>query len=157
MEHGPQYISTPPLPPQSHTVCIFCTLGKGGGGSRSERRYSRGAKYSSFVHGGNSSQAGSKILTNEWMYLQSVKSVENLPQTPFTGQFKRKADIKGLCLYNSIVSDIAYPGISLSFHSNLSILFLQRNHWQSDIVALTSLHRSSDWGADALSSLAQGK
>jgi hypothetical protein len=57
-----------PLPPQSNTVCIFCTLGRGGGGRRSERRYSRGAtvhKYSSFIHGGNSSQAGSKIPTNE--------------------------------------------------------------------------------------------
>ena len=32
---------------------------------------------------------------HEGMYLQSIKSVENLPQTPFTGQFKRKADIKG--------------------------------------------------------------
>ncbi len=48
MECGPQYISTPPLPPQSHTVSIFCTLGRGGGGRRSERRYSR--QVSSFVH-----------------------------------------------------------------------------------------------------------
>ncbi len=57
-----------PLPPQSHTVCIFCSLGRGGGRRRSERRNSRGAtvhKYSSFVHGGNSSQAGSKIPANE--------------------------------------------------------------------------------------------
>jgi hypothetical protein len=29
------------------------------------------------------------------MYLQSIKSVENLTQTPFTGQFERKAEIKG--------------------------------------------------------------
>jgi hypothetical protein len=31
----------------------------------------------------------------EGMYLQSIKSVENLPQTLFSGQFERKADIKG--------------------------------------------------------------
>ncbi len=47
------HFNTPP-PPQSHTFCIFYTLGRGGGGRRSERRYSRGAtvhKYSSIVHG----------------------------------------------------------------------------------------------------------
>jgi hypothetical protein len=32
---------------------------------------------------------------HEGMYLQSMKSVENLPQTPFSGEFYRKADIKG--------------------------------------------------------------
>jgi hypothetical protein len=32
---------------------------------------------------------------HEGMYLQSIKSVENLPRTPFSGQFLRKADIKG--------------------------------------------------------------
>ncbi len=30
-----------------------------------------------------------------WMYLQSVKSVKYLTQSPFTGQFERKADILG--------------------------------------------------------------
>jgi len=58
-----------PPPHKSHTVCKYILyIGKGGrgegGGVRSERRYSRGAivhKYSSFVHGGNRSQAGSKI------------------------------------------------------------------------------------------------
>jgi hypothetical protein len=32
---------------------------------------------------------------HEGMYLQSIKTVENLPQIPFSGQLKRKADIKG--------------------------------------------------------------
>ncbi len=74
-----QHTSTPPpSPPQTHTVCINSkfSLGRGGGGQREDR----GAtvhKYSSFVHGGNSSQAGSKIPTNEWMYLQSIKSVKH--------------------------------------------------------------------------------
>ncbi len=43
-------------------------IGKGGGGRRSERRYSRGAtvhEYSSFDHGGNSSQAGLKNTNHE--------------------------------------------------------------------------------------------
>ncbi len=34
-------------------------------------------KYCCFVHGGNSSQAGSKIQTTELMYLQSIKSVKH--------------------------------------------------------------------------------
>jgi hypothetical protein len=75
-----------PPPPQTHIVCIYCTfsLERGGG------KVSRGAtahKYSSFIHGGNRSQAGSKIQTNEWMYLQSIKSVITMPQIPLTGQF----------------------------------------------------------------------
>ncbi len=55
-----------PPPPQTHTVCINCTfsLGRGGGGQREDREATV-HKYSSFVHGGNSSQAGSKIPTNE--------------------------------------------------------------------------------------------
>ncbi len=34
-------------------------------------------QYSSLVHGGNSSQAGSKIPTMSEMYLQSIKSVKH--------------------------------------------------------------------------------
>ncbi len=69
-----------PQPPEPHTVCTF-SLGRGGG-----QREGRGAtvhKYSSFVHRSNSSQAGSKIPVN------------TMPQSPLTGQFYRKADIKG--------------------------------------------------------------
>jgi hypothetical protein len=59
-------IHLPPPPPQTHTVCINCTfrLGRGGGGQREDRRATV-HKYSLFVHGGISSQAGSKIPTNE--------------------------------------------------------------------------------------------
>ncbi len=68
-EYGPQYISTPPPPPQSHTVCTVYTVhwerGEGEGdqreGSVEGQQYT--LKYSSFFHGGNSSQAGSKIQT----------------------------------------------------------------------------------------------
>ncbi len=70
-----------PLPP-SHILSVYtvqCTFSFGKGG-RSERRYSRGAtahKYCSFIHGGNSSQPGSKLQSTEWMYLQSIKSVKH--------------------------------------------------------------------------------
>ncbi len=53
----------PPPPPLRH-----CTLSLGRGGGGKGQREDRGATvhmYSSFVHGGNSSQAGSKIPTNE--------------------------------------------------------------------------------------------
>jgi hypothetical protein len=56
----------PPPPPQPHTVCVYCTftLGRGdGGGGQRECRGAIVHKYSSFVHGGNSSQNGSKIPT----------------------------------------------------------------------------------------------
>ncbi len=58
-EYGLQHNSPPP-PPHTHTVYIYTVH-----------------KYSSFVHWGNSSQAGSKIPTNEWKYLQSIKSVKH--------------------------------------------------------------------------------
>jgi hypothetical protein len=76
MIYTAQFTPHPP-PPQTLTVCINSTfsLGRGRGGQR-EDRWATVHKYSSFVHGGNSSQAGSKIPTNEWMY-QSIKSVKH--------------------------------------------------------------------------------
>ncbi len=76
-DYGLQHNSSPP-PPQTHTVCLYCTfsLGRGGGGQK-EGRGATVHEYSSFIHGGNSSQAGSKMPTNEWMYLQSIKSVKH--------------------------------------------------------------------------------
>ncbi len=67
-EYGLQHNSThPPPPPQPYTVCIYCTVslgrGRGGEGGQREDRGATVHKYSSFVHGGNSSQAGSKIPT----------------------------------------------------------------------------------------------
>jgi hypothetical protein len=53
----------PPPPPQPHSVCIHCTFNVGRGGVMREGRGATVHKYSSFVHGGNSSQAGSKIST----------------------------------------------------------------------------------------------
>ncbi len=73
-----------PPPPKSHTLSVYtvhgCTLSLEWGEGMSERRYSRGATvhtYCSFIHGGNSSQPGSKIRTTEWMYLQSIKPVKH--------------------------------------------------------------------------------
>jgi hypothetical protein len=62
-------------PPLRHTLSVYTLnfIWVGGGG---EDRRATVHKYSSFVHGGKSSQAGSEIPTNEWMYLQSIKSVK---------------------------------------------------------------------------------
>jgi hypothetical protein len=57
-------------PPHSHTLSVYTAIGKGGRGEevrekvqkRGNRQYTL-HKYSSFVQGGNSSQAGSKIQT----------------------------------------------------------------------------------------------
>ncbi len=72
-----------PPPPQSHTLSVYIVhlVWEGGRGeAEGGQREGRGAtvhNYCSFVHGGNSSQAGSKIQTTEWMYLQSIKSVKH--------------------------------------------------------------------------------
>ena len=47
------------------------------GGQKREDRGVTVHKYRSFVHGGNSSQAGSKVPTNERMSLQSIKYVKH--------------------------------------------------------------------------------
>ncbi len=79
--------------------CINSTfsLGRGGGGQREDR----GAtvhKYSSFVHGGNSSQAGSKIPTNERMYFQSIKSVKHNAAMSVNRSFLKKSRHIGIGL-----------------------------------------------------------
>jgi hypothetical protein len=56
-------IQHPPPPPHRYTVCIYCTFSVGRGGGQKEGRVAAVHKYSSFVHGGNSLQAGSKIPT----------------------------------------------------------------------------------------------
>ncbi len=69
----------PPPPPETQTVCIKSTFNLGRGGEVREKI--EGQQYTSIVPSsmgvGNSSQAGSKIPTNEWMYLQSIKSVKH--------------------------------------------------------------------------------
>jgi hypothetical protein len=62
-----QLTSHPPPPPHSHKVSVYTVNllwegGEGGGGQR-EGRGPTLHKYNSFVHGGNSSQAESKIPT----------------------------------------------------------------------------------------------
>jgi hypothetical protein len=54
-------IQPPPPPPETHCLYIlYIKFGKEGGGPR-EDRGTKVHKYSSFVNGANSSQAGSKI------------------------------------------------------------------------------------------------
>jgi hypothetical protein len=48
-----------------YTVHLVWEGGRGGGGGQREDIGATVHKYSSFVHGGNSSQAGSKIPTYE--------------------------------------------------------------------------------------------
>jgi hypothetical protein len=102
MVYTAQFTSHLP-PPQTHTVCINSTfsLGRGGGGQREDR----GAtvhKYSSIVHGGNSSQAGSKIPTNEWMYLQSIKSVKHNAALSINRSILKKSRHIGIGLFQLI-------------------------------------------------------
>jgi hypothetical protein len=53
----------PPPPPHRHTLSVYAVhlVWEGGGGGQREGRGATVNKYSSFVHGGNSSQAGSKV------------------------------------------------------------------------------------------------
>jgi hypothetical protein len=65
-EYGPQYISTPHPPTVTHCLYILYIGKWGGGGRRSERRYSRGAtvhKYSSFIHRGQQFTSRVEIQT----------------------------------------------------------------------------------------------
>jgi hypothetical protein len=48
-------------------------------------------KYSSFVNGGNCSQAGSKILGHELMYRQSTKSVKHNAAKPVNRSILKKS------------------------------------------------------------------
>jgi hypothetical protein len=100
----------PPPSPHPHTVCtmyiytIQCTfsLGRGGGGRRSERRYSRGAtvhKYISFFHGGNRFTSWVENLLNR------------MPQSLLTGQLKEKPTYRVWCLYSSFVHVMRYSYI----------------------------------------------
>jgi hypothetical protein len=67
-EYGPQYISTLPPPPTVKHCLYKLYIGKGGEGGGQREGTVEGQQYtlqqySSFVHGGNSSQAGSKKQT----------------------------------------------------------------------------------------------
>jgi hypothetical protein len=101
-EYGLQHNSPPP-PPDTHCLFIlyiYSSLGRGGGGRL--KREDRGAtvhKYSSFVHGGNSSQAGSKLPTNEWMYLQSIKSVKYNATNSVNRSILKKSRHKGFGVF----------------------------------------------------------
>jgi hypothetical protein len=86
-----QHPSTPPSP-HSHTLSVYTvqksTFSLGRGGGQREGRVATVHKYSSFVNGGNSSQAGSKNINHGGMYLQSIKPVkQNAAGSSLTGQF----------------------------------------------------------------------
>jgi hypothetical protein len=73
------YSTIHPPPPPRHTLSVHTVHLVWEGGEVREKIEGNSTQVycSSFVHGGNSSQAGSKIPTNEWMYLQSIKSVKH--------------------------------------------------------------------------------
>ncbi len=77
-EYGLQHNSTPSQP-HSHTLSVYTVnlVWERGGGGQIEDRGATVHKYSSFVHGGNSSEAGRNTNHHEWMYLQSIKSVKH--------------------------------------------------------------------------------
>ncbi len=93
-EYGPQYISTPP-PPPSHTLSVYTVHWEGeeGEGGQREGKYrgnSTKVKYSSFFHGGNSSQAGSKLQTMSECISSLWNLLNRMPQSLLTGQLKEK-------------------------------------------------------------------
>jgi hypothetical protein len=108
-EYGLHSTIHPPTspPPLRHSLCINSTfsLGRGGGGQR-EDRGATVQKYSSFVHGGNSSQAGSKIPTNEWMYFQSIKSVKHNAEISVTRSIFKKSRHIGIGLLQCNLSTL---------------------------------------------------
>ena len=57
----------------------------------------------SFVHGGNSSQAGSKILTMSEYISSLLNLLKHMPRSPLTGQFKEKPTYRVRCLYRWFV------------------------------------------------------
>ncbi len=96
----------PPSPPPTVTHClytIYCTLGRGEEVREKVRRGATVHKYSSFVHGGNSSQAGLKNTNHDWMYLQSIKSVKQNAAKSVNRSTERKATYRVWCLYSSFV------------------------------------------------------
>jgi hypothetical protein len=99
-----------------YTVECTFRLGRGGGGRRSERRYSRGAtvhKYSSFVQEGNSSQVGLKIQTMSECISSLLNLLNRMPQILLTGQLKEKLTYRVWCLYSSFVHGRGDPVIPL--------------------------------------------
>ncbi len=96
-EYGLQHNSTPstpPPPPTKATHCLYTAhlVWEGGrGGGKREGRWVTVHKYSSFVYGGNSSPAGSKIQTTLSECISSLKNLLNT--SPLTGQLSRKAEI----------------------------------------------------------------
>ncbi len=89
----------PPPPRLTLSVYTVQLVWKGGGGGPREDRRASALEYSSFVHGGNSSQAGSKIPTNESMYLQSIKSVKHNPANSVNRSILKKSRHIGIGVF----------------------------------------------------------
>jgi hypothetical protein len=90
----------PPPPPQLHTVCIYCTFSLRRGGGQREGTGTTVHKYSSFVHGGNSSQSGSKITTMSERISSLLKSVIHNAAKSIN---RSKPTLRVWCLYSLFV------------------------------------------------------
>jgi hypothetical protein len=89
MVYTAQFTPHPPPPPQTLTVCINSTFSLVRG--EEVREKIEGQQFTSIVHGGNRSQAGSKIPTNEWMYFQNIKSVKHIAATSVNRSILKKS------------------------------------------------------------------
>jgi hypothetical protein len=103
------HFNTPPPPPHS-------TLG-------------REVPYSSFVHGGNSSQAGSKIQTMSECISILYNLLNRMLQILLTGQLKEKPTYRVLYLYSSfvhVVSKVRVSKLLLMYHCKQKCAFSPR-------------------------------
>jgi hypothetical protein len=94
-----------PPPPHSHTLSVYTVhlFWDWGEGQREGRH-----KYSSFVHGGNSSEAESNT-NHELMFLQTIKSVKQAAKS-VNRSILRNPTCRVWCLYSSFVHECVRRG-----------------------------------------------
>jgi hypothetical protein len=118
----------PPSPPQTHTVCIMLqciystfSLGRGGGGGQREDRGATVHKYSSFVHGGNSSQAGSKIPTMSECISNLLNLLNTIPQSLLKVVTSEKIGGSGVTSTLGTWYGGVVMGVLLSLHRSFAV------------------------------------